>query len=146
MGRGVKRGGERGWGEPRPFSSADLHKWDYAVRTCAGEAGVDGSRSSAIDPEISDALAWEASLQPREIMQKREAMISQIEEADTKMKLSGLRNDWLAAADAGVRGVVAEANGELFEQLAARSGFRDAGAAPLLREGAPFTVVVEGRL
>ena len=62
-------------------------------------------------------------------------MISQIEAADVQMRRSGLAADWFAAVDAGVFGVAGSANGELFEQLATVTAFRDTGAVECLRLG-----------
>ena len=51
------------------------------------------------------------------------------------MRQSGLKDRWFERADEGVYAVAAEANGELFEQLARAAAFIDDGAVPLLREG-----------
>jgi hypothetical protein len=136
MGRGIKRSwGSGGEFHPSNFSDGDLRKWKYAEAACR-EGFVTAPRR-VIDPALKDAIAWEAALQPDELIKKREAMITAIEEADTRMRASGFCADWLAVADAAVKGVSAEVNGELFQQLAAATDFVDAGAVPLLREGVP---------
>ena len=65
-------------------------------------------------------------------------MIAKIEEADGHMRRSGLAVDWFAAVDSGVRGVAGAANGELLEQLATLTAFRDKGAVECLRKGLPI--------
>ena len=70
------------------------------------------------------------------IKEKREARTEFFLAMDKQMAQSGLKGDWLAAtADEGARGVVHEANGELFTQLARIAGFRDEGAVPQLLTG-----------
>ena len=136
MGRGMKRS----WGlagEFHPSKFGEVRKWEYAESACRDEFVTTPGRSMLSDPAFKDALAWEAALQPSELIRKREAMISKIEEADELMRSSGLCAAWFAVADAELRGVSAEANGELFQQLAAATEFVDAGAVPLLREGVP---------
>ena len=133
---------KRSWGlagevHPSNCGEGDVRKWEYAESACRDEFVTTPGRSMLSDPAFKDALAWEAALQPSELIRKREAMISKIEEADELMRSSGLCADWIAVADAEMRGVSAEANGELFQQLAAATEFVDAGAVPLLREGVP---------
>ena len=70
-----------------------------------------------------------------EIIAKRQAMRVQVKEMDSRMQQSGLKDRWFERADEGVYAVAAEANGELFEQLARAAAFIDDGAVPLLREG-----------
>ena len=70
-------------------------------------------------------------------------MIKQIEAADKKMRESGQAADWFAVADAAVRGVTDDANGEIFKQLEKLANFVDDGAVPQLREGGKRRQFVE---
>ena len=81
------------------------------------------------------ANKWCAEMSAPEIIAKRQAMRMRIKEMDSRMRQSGLKEDWFEGADEGVYAVASEANGELFEQLARVAMFVDEGAVPLLREG-----------
>ena len=83
------------------------------------------------------AINWETELSEEQVIERREAMIAKIEEADSRMRQSGLAAEWFTGVDAGVQGVAGAANGELLEQLATLTEFRDKGAVECLRKGLP---------
>ena len=63
-------------------------------------------------------------------------MISHLELADAKMRESSLQQQWFGDADAGIRSVSGQCNGQLFEQLLQASGYCDVACVRLLRSGA----------
>ena len=75
-----------------------------------------------------------------QVVERREAMIAKIEEADSHMRRSGLAANWFTGVDSGVQGVAGAANGELLEQLATLTEFRDKGAVECLRKGLPISI------
>ena len=86
-----------------------------------------------------EAIKWEAELSDEQVVERREAMILKIEEADSHMRQSGLTAEWFTGVDSGVQGVAGAANGELLEQLATLTEFRDKGAVECLRKGLPIS-------
>ena len=69
-------------------------------------------------------------------MIERTDMIGQLEEADRRMRASGLQRQWFAGADEAIFGVAGETNGALLEAILKATRYVDADCCNLLRHGA----------
>ena len=138
----------------------DENKWAYAIKAAGGTDPF--SVPAKIEAEIREvggtclgspppivrttllsalkAINWEAELTEDQVVQRREAMIAKLEEADSHMRRSELAVDWFTEVDSGVRGVAGAVNGELLEQLATLTEFRDKGAVECLRKCLPISI------
>ena len=62
---------------------------------------------------IDEAFAWTQQRTAEQVMIERTDMIGQLEEADRRMRASGLQRQWFAGADEAIFGVAGETNGTL---------------------------------
>ena len=81
------------------------------------------------------AIEWSAKLDAKQIMEKREHMVRQIELASLSMREGGVCDEWFDDADAITKSVAGDCNGHLFEQLLKKSNYLDTACAELLRRG-----------
>ena len=87
---------------------------------------------------LLQAIEWVKDKTPAQIIAKREAVLSQLELADYKLRRSGVSDSWFAQSSAENQRVTGGANGHLFEQLLSVKAYSDVGAAHLLRDGEVF--------
>ena len=81
------------------------------------------------------AIEWCAARSHEEVTTHRADTIFSIEEADRRMRQSGLCEEWFAGADVATRQVAGGANGHLFQTLLKASGYHDVACVDSLREG-----------
>ena len=84
---------------------------------------------------VCQALRWTAEKETDEIINLREQMIGAIEEADARMRKSGVCESWYEQTSPDVRKVAGETNGRLFASLLAATEYCDVEAADLFRRG-----------
>ena len=84
----------------------------------------------------AQVLQWVAARTPEEIIELREHVMSQIEEAGARLWRSKGVNRWMGGAETGVQRVSRSVNGSLFEQLLAQLDCGDVAAARLFMNGA----------
>ena len=73
-------------------------------------------------------------------MEERESVISKLEEADMRMRASGLQRGWFANSDKKVYAVAGHCNGVLLETLLRATNYSDWEACNLLRNGISFCI------
>ena len=88
------------------------------------------------DLHSCQALQWQASRTAEQVIAEREAMISALEEANTRMWESGVGDRWLSEAPRSVRNVAEGVNGHLLQQLLAVTGHPDEDLPLLFKHGA----------
>ena len=84
---------------------------------------------------VLEALLWQAERSCSIVMAEREAIMVALELANTKMRDSGLCQEWFNGCDEITRRVSREANGQLFQDLLVAADYRDADCVELLRQG-----------
>ena len=80
-------------------------------------------------------MAWDAERSVESCLRLQECMIESLEQADARMRSSGLCRQWFGAADEITMGVSGGCNGHLFEELLKASQYKDVECALLLKEG-----------
>ena len=113
-----------------------MQKYDYAVQQLNGDDPF--ITQEWLDKDVLDAIRWQAGLSPDEVMSQREAMISKLEEAGSKIIASGRNDSWFQGCDSTTRGVSKNVNGYLFQELLLASGYQDAECIEFFRSGAPM--------
>ena len=128
----------------------DERKLSYALEECAGADPLPCSAKAAtaitmvhdrcccgllLDTFSWQAIDWIAAQSSAAEVERREEMISKLEEADDMMRRSGASASWFRGADAHTRRVAGGANGALFEELPAATDYVDVECVDLLREG-----------
>ena len=86
------------------------------------------------------ALKWQMERDPATVRAEREQMITQIENANARMWQSGLRDQWFAGCDDGVKRVCEGVNGHLMHELLVAFKYHDAECVELLRQGVSLVV------
>eukprot|EP00973_Karenia_brevis_P005272 721886-Karenia_brevis.AAC.1 len=66
-------------------------------------------------------------------MRDRESVISRLEEADRRMRNSGLQREWFKGADEKITAVAGCVNGALLEALLQATDYADVGCCELFR-------------
>jgi hypothetical protein len=84
---------------------------------------------------LSQAVQWQASKTPSEIIAAREEMISQIEFAAAELRESGKNAHWFSQCDAVMKQVCEGVNGFLFQELLWASQHCDLEVVELFRQG-----------
>ena len=133
-------------------SHEDAHKLQYAVDAAAWMENPFENKN-VLDTPLFKALLWQAGKSAKEIMDHREAMVSQIELAAEELQLSGLRlqgalqmlvppcaqtgkNDaWLEGVDAITYSISKGVSGFLLQELVAASAHCDENVSELFRDG-----------
>ena len=88
-----------------------------------------------LDPDVVEAIEWQAERTPTEVIQQREAMIQKLEEANAALWRSGKCVKWFERCDDITRGVSKGVNGYLLQELLSASHHFDVAAADLFRDG-----------
>jgi len=88
-----------------------------------------------LPPDVEEALAWQVSRTPLEVIQQREAIMANLEAAGQTMWENGLCADWLRGADKGVANVSATVNGVMLTDLCRAVDFRDFESVEMFRAG-----------
>ena len=70
-----------------------------------------------VPPDVDQALHWQASRSPAEVMAERESITLRIEALGDQMWCQGACQEWMSGADALVAKVAETVNGPLFNKL-----------------------------
>ena len=84
---------------------------------------------------LPQAIQWQSTKTPSEIIAAREEMISQIELAASELRESGKNAHWFQECDEITKQVSQGVNGFLFQELVCASRHCDQGAVELFRTG-----------
>jgi hypothetical protein len=130
----------------------DLRKLQYALDMCAVPHPFDeavplepvvvevrqlSTLSAVCGPVFAcaEAIEWQAARTPEEVMQQREEMIGQLEDADKMLRRSGKCAHWFSKCDDATKRVSSGVNGYLLQELLRASSHRDLAAADLFKNG-----------
>ena len=116
------------------FTQADLRKLEYTLRRQA--SGDPFAWKERLAPTVSEAIEWQVSRTPQEVIDEREEMISAIEFAGSEIFASGKGDHWFADCDEITKRVTEGVNGYLLEELLRASGHCDTAVVDLFRKGA----------
>ena len=98
-----------------------------------------------LPPGVEEALAWQASRTPFEIVQERETIMSNLEAAGQAMWGKGLCAEWLRGGDANAAKVSATVNGVMMADLCRAVDFHDFECVEMFRAGESLFVCVRCR-
>ena len=111
----------------------DKRKIRFALEALNGEDPFELVGELPLD--VEEALAWQESRTPLEVIQEREAIMTNLEAAGQAMWEKGLCADWLRGADTWVAKVSATVNGVLLTDLCRAIDYRDFECVEMLRTG-----------
>ena len=97
------------------FSPDESAKVDFMQRALSEQYTF--SKNAALPAQLREAVLWETSRSPAQVMREREAIVRGIEKRAAKLRASGATARWLDGADKRVLGVVCDVNGPLLEEL-----------------------------
>ena len=92
--------------------------------------------------EELQALKGQSQRSADEIIRLRNEVIEAFEEADRRMRNSGMLEKWYEGCHEDVRKVCAGTNGKLFCDLLEKAKYKDADAVQMLRRGVMSVVVL----
>ena len=124
-----------GWGLCVSSVGEDDAKINFVLNALDAEDPF--KMESVIPKEVEEALAWQASKTPSEVMNEREAILSNLESAGEVMWRNGLCAAWIQGADPCVAKVSATVNGIMLTDMCRAIDYRDFECVELFRTG-PF--------
>ena len=89
---------------------------------------------------LSQAIQWQVTKSPSEVIAAREEMTSQIEFAASELRESGKNAHWFGECDEVTKAVSQGVNGFLFQELLCASHHCEPAAAELFRRGGNFAL------
>ena len=131
-------------------SASDVRKYEYAVQETKGaDPFASGATLVAHVKEARlaisllviwygvrfQAVQWQAAHSASEVIELRETVMDQLEEANRRMNAAGICSKWLEGCDEEVTKLSRNVNGHLFGELMCVYDYHDASCVELLRNG-----------
>ena len=94
--------------------------------------------SVELPKDVDEALEWQASRSPKDVMLEREKIIAEVEKAGNIMWETGRCTEWLQNSDEHVKHVSQNVNGPMMHDFAVALAHKDIDIADVFQKGAPL--------